>query len=525
MSMPQTLGYASIAGMPAVTGLYTLLLPLWGFAAFGSSRYLVVAADSATAAILAGGVSGMASTGSARYVALAGLVALLTAVLLLVASVLKLGFLSDFLSQTVLTGFLTGVGVQVGIAVIGKMLGLNVVSHRTMGQLFEVLSHLTQIHLPSLALSALVVACIFILSSYAPRVPAPLLAVIGSIAASAALDFHGHGFSVIGPVASGLPRLSMPDVAWKDVEELLPVAASCFIMILTQSAATARIYALHHRQRIDENDDLVGLAAASGLAAFSGTFVVNGSPTQTAVAETSGSTSQATQIFTAIVVALVLLFFSGPLQYLPQCVLGSIVFIVAIRLTDFRGLHRIRHESPAEFVLAAMTAVVVVLVGVEQGIVLAMVVSLLRIVAHSYQPHTAVLVQGEGGIWRLTPPVPGATSEPGLVIYRFSAPLFYANAGRFADEIRSLVGKDHSLIRWAVIDAGAITRVDYSAARVIQELQAELEKRKIALVFAHVEAELRADLDRHHLTEAIGRDRIFDKLHEAVARYHETRVQ
>ena len=186
MSMPQSLGYASIAGMPAVTGLYTLMLPLLGFAAFSSSRYLVVGADSATAAILAGGISGMASQGSARYVALAGLTALLTAILLLLARSLKLGFLADFLSQTVLTGFLTGVGLQVGIAVLGKMLGVKVISNRTPSQLGEVLANLPGIHLPSLLLSVLTIAGVLMLSRYAPRVPGPLIAVIGTVGASAA---------------------------------------------------------------------------------------------------------------------------------------------------------------------------------------------------------------------------------------------------------------------------------------------------------------------------------------------------
>ena len=526
MSIPQSLGYASIAGMPAVTGLYTLLLPFLGFAALGSSRYLVVSADSATAAILAGGISGMAPEGSTRYVALAGLTALLTGMALLLARCLKLGFLADFLSQPVLTGFLTGVGLQVGIAVLGEMLGVRVVSHRTISQLAEVLANLPRIQLSSLVLSTLTIAGVFILARYAPRVPGPLIAVIGSVTASAAWNFAGRGIAVIGPVASGLPHLTIPDVAWKDIEALIPVATSCFVMIVTQSAATARIYALRHQERQDENADLVGLAAANGLAAFSGTFVVNGSPTQTAIAETAGARSQAAQVFALAVVAVVLLFLSQPLQYLPQCVLGSIVFIVATRLTDFRGLQRIRRESTGEFALAATAAIVVVLVGVEQGIVLAMVMSLLRIVRHSYQPHTAVLVKSEGEVWRLTPAVPGALSEPGLVIYRFGAPLFYANVGRFADEVRSLVGTEHpSLVRWVVVDAGAITNVDYSAARVIQVLQTELASQNVELVFSHVQPEMRADLDRHHLTEAIGRSRIFDKLHQALACYHELERQ
>lgn len=519
MSIPQTLGYASIAGMPAVTGFYTLFLPLLAFATFGSSRYLVVAADSATAAILAGGLSNMAPLASARYVALAGMVAMLTAGFLLVARLLRLGFLADFLSRTVLVGFLTGVGFQVGIAVLGQMLGLEMHTHKTVGQLAEIANGLPLVHLPSLGLSALVVVGVLALDHLQPRVPGKLIAVAAAIAASATWNFAAHGIAVIGPVAGGLPHLGLPAVSWKDIEPLIPVAASCFVMIVAQSAATARIYAISHHQRPDENADLAGLAAANFAASLTGTFVVNGSPTQTALAERSGGESQVTHAVTAAVVALVLLFLTGPFQYLPRCVLGAIVFIVAIRLTDLRGLRAIRQESPGEYALAVFTAAVVVLVGVEQGIILAMVLSLLRVVRHSYRPHTAVLVQGPGGLWRLTPAVPGARTEPGLVVYRFGATLFYANAGMFADEIRGLAGPAPSPLCWLVVDAGAIINVDYTAARVVRELQQDLASRSVELVFAHVQSDLKPDLDRHHLTEAIGANRIFDSLHEAIAAY------
>jgi len=519
-NIPQVLGYTKIAGTPVVTGLYTLLLPLVAFATFGSSRYLVVAADSATAAILAGGVARIAPLGSARYVALAALVALLTALLLLIARVLKLGFLADFLSQTVLLGFLMGVGFQVGIAVLGEMLGLEVHSHRTVAQLGELLRGLPHANLPTLLLSLTVVAGILGLHRLAPRVPGPLIAVVAAIAASAVWDFAGHGIGVIGPVARGLPHLGLPDVTWRDVEPLIPVATSCFVMILTQSAATARVYALRHDQDVDEEADIVGLSAANAAAALSGTFVVNGSPTQTAMAETSGAKSQIAQLAMAGVVAIVLLFLTKPFQYLPRCVLGAIVFLIAARLIDFRGLARIGRESPGEYWLALLTAAAVVLVGVEQGTLLAMLVSLLRIVRHSYHPHTAVLVEGERGTWRLTPVAAGAVTEPGLVVYRFGAVLFYANARFFSDEIRHLAGPAPLKVRWIVVDAGAITHVDYTAARVMQELQEELARRGVTLLLAHVQSDLKPDLDRHGLTKVIGPEHIFDSLHEALAAFH-----
>jgi sulfate permease, SulP family len=519
MNIPQALGYTKIAGMPVVAGFYTLLLPLLAFAVFGSSRYLVVAADSATASILAGKLATMAPIASARYVALASTVALLTAGFLLLGRVLKLGFLADFLSQTVLTGFLAGVGFQVGIAVLGGMVGLEVHSNRTVGQLLDIFRSLPRIHRPTVAISAVVVTGVFALRRFAPKVPGSLLAVAGAIAASATWDFAGHGIAIIGPVVGGLPHLGLPDVHWKEVVPLLGVSVSCFVMILAQSAATARFYAGRHHQCLEESADLVGLSAANAAAALSGTFVVDGSPTQTAMVESSGGQSQLAQVATAVAVTFVLLFLTKPLQYLPRCVLGAIVFFIAVRLIDMRGLRDIRRESPGEYALAVFTAAVVVLVGVEQGILLAMLLSLLRIVRHSYRPHTGVLVVSQHDAWQLVPAVPGTVTEPGLVIYSFGAALFYANASLFTKEIRGLLRPAFSPVRWLIVDAEAITNVDYTAARIVQQLYKELVQRGIVLGLARVSPSLKADLDRHLLTDVIGPAQLFDRLHDAAAAF------
>jgi sulfate permease, SulP family len=517
MNIPQSLGYTKIAGTPVITGLYTLLLPLIAFAVFGSSRYLVVAADSATAAILAGSLAGMAPLASERYVALAGTVALLTGVFLLLARLLKLGFLSDFLSQTVLVGFLTGVGFQVGIAVLGEMLDVEVRSRRTPVQFLEVLHLLPKVSGLTLGISSAVVVAIFLFSRFAPKLPGPLFVVVAAMAASAYLHWGDQGVKLIGPVPGGLPRLGLPAVTWKDLEVLVPVALSCFVMIVAQSAATSRAFATRHHQADDENADLVGLAVANTAAGFSGTFVVNGSPTQTGMVETSGGTNQMAHLATAAVVSLVLLFLTRPLQFLPQCVLGAVVFTIAVRLINLRALVAIRRESPGEFLLAVMTALFVVFVGVEQGIVLAMMFSLFRVVRHSYHPHTAVLEANPNGIWLLKPVVPGATTEPGIVVYRFGAPLFYANANHFAQQVRMLAGSAASSVHWLVIDAGAITNVDFTAARVVCEAVKDLHSQGTGMIFAHVQSDLQPDLDRHHLTKALGPGRIFDTLHEALA--------
>jgi MFS superfamily sulfate permease-like transporter len=453
----------------------------------------------------------------------------MTAGFLLLARLLRLGFIADFLSRTVLVGFLAGVGLQVGISVLSQMLGVPVDSRRPVVDLWEVLRGLPHAHLPTVAVSALVLGFVLVLRRFVPKLPAALVAVVASIAASAALDFAGRGIATIGPVVGGLPHLALMDIlslrttlGWKELDVLVTVSASCAVMILTQSAATARIYAAKHFQEVNENIDLFGLSAANAAAALSGGFVVNGSPTQTAMMEDAGGQSQLAQISTAAVVALVLLFLTGPLQYLPTCVLGVLVFLVALHLVDLKALGDIRAESPQEYALALMTAAVVLLVGVEQGIVLAMVVSLLRVVQHSYHPHSGVLIADANGAWKLEPVAPHVVTEPGLILYRFGAALFYANAGRFFEEVSSLVQPMPTTVCWVVVDAEAMTHLDYSAARVVLALKKNLTEAGVELGFARVPWDLRADFDRHHITEAIGPARIYSRLHDAIAAFEQS---
>ncbi len=515
MNIPQVLGYTRIAGTPVVTGLYTVLLPLIAFAVFGSSRHLVVAADSATAAIFSGALSHMAPPGSDRYMALVGMLTLETAGVLLLARIFKAGFLADFLSRTVLVGFLTGVGIQVGVAMLGDMLGVAVASRHTAVQLWEVALAAPSADGRVVGVSIFAAGSILLARRFAPRFPAPLVLVVGAIAASAWLDLAARGFAVIGQVPGGLPWLKWPNVSWSDTLALTPVAASCFVMIIAQSAATARIYAVKHKERVDENADILGLSAANAAAALSGAFVVNGSPTQTAMAERAGARSQVAQLVFAAVVAVVLLFLTGPLQYLPRCVLASIVFTIAVGMVDVQGLSAIRRESRGEFLLALFTAVAVPAIGVEQGILLAIAASLVRHVRHSYRPHAMVLVPGAQERWE--PAAPGLTTDPGLIVYRFGADLFYANADRFADEVRGLVAGAPEPVRWFIIDCAAIFDVDYTAARTVRDLIDELKSAQVGLVLARVNAFLRSDLIRHGVAAAVGEDRIFDTLHEAIA--------
>ncbi len=517
MNIPQVLGYTRIAGTPIVTGLYTVLLPLVGFALFGSSRHLVVAADSATAAIFSSAVSRMAPIASEKYMALVGVLTLLTAGLLLLARIFKLGFLADFLARTALVGFLTGVGIQVGVAMLGSMLGVDVQSHSTLGQIWEVGAALSKLSPLTLGLSVFVVAVILLGKWLVPKLPVPLVVVVGMIAASAWLDLAGMGVAVVGPVPGGLPALRWPDVTWRETLDLLPVAGSCFVMIIAQSAATSRVYGIKHHERVDENADILGIAAANAGAALTGAFVVNASPTQTAMADDAGARSQFAQLVFAAIVAIVLIALTGFLQYLPRCVLAGIVFTIAVGMIDVKGLKDILSESAGEFRLALLTAAAVPCIGVEEGILLAIALSLVRHVRHSYRPHTMVLTPDPEGGWISNPAEPGAQTRPGLILYRFGADLFYANADRFADEARALVDHAPDPVEWFVVDAGAITDIDYSAARTLRDLFSELTAKNISVAFGRAEPSLRSDLERHGVAAILGEGRIYPSLHGALA--------
>ena len=517
VNIPQVLGYTRIAGTPVITGLYTLLLPLVAFATLGSSRHLVVAADSATAAIFSSGLHDMAPFESAHYMALVGSVALLTAGFLLLARLFRLGFLADFLSRTVLVGFLSGVGVQIAVAMLGDMLRVPVASHRAGEQLLEVITELPHVHIPTVAISSAAVAAILLFKRVRPRFPAPLVAVVGGIGASAVWGFADHGIAVVGAMPGGLPGLSLPLPTWRETVTLAPLAISCGVIIIAQSAATARAFALRHRELLDENADILGLAAANLGAAATGAFVVNGSPTQTATADAAGATSQIAQLALAALVVVVLLFLTGPLALLPRAILAAVVFTIGLGLVDIAALADIRRESPGEFVLALVTAGTVALIGVEQGVLLAMALSLLRHVRHSYRPHTAVLTSGPDGHWVASPARPGTQTAPALIVYRFDADLFYANDRRFADEIEALVDGAEVPVRWFVIDAAAVTDVDYSAAQTVRDLCATLHARGVNVLFARVRPALRSDMARHGIIRKLGESAIFDTLHEALA--------
>jgi high affinity sulfate transporter 1 len=519
LGIPEVLGYAKIAGMPLVTGLYTMLLPMAVFAVLGSSRHLVVAADSATAAILAAALTGMAVAGSERYVRLAGLAALLAGVMLLVARLARLGFLANFLSRTVLVGFLTGVGIQVAAGQLPDMLGVTAAGKQTLPRLLNTARALPHAHPADVAISVGVIVIVVAARRITRRMPGPLIAVIIAIIVSRAVGLASHGVAVVGNVPRGLPSLGLPALGWHDAAALLGAAASMFVVILAQSAATSRAYAVKYEEPFSEDTDLVGLAAANTVAAFSGTFVVNGSPTKTQIVDSAGGRSQLAPLSASAVVLVVLVLLTRPLAYLPDAALAAVVFLIAVELIDVKGLRHILACRKHEFAVALLTTVAVVALGVEYGIVLAIVASIVDHLRHSYSPFNSVLVKSPAGHWHAVPVGPGARTEEGLVVYRFGTSLYYANAAKLMEDVAALVG-DGGPLRWLVIDCAAIGDVDYTASAVLTKVIEHVHRRHVRLVLSSVIGPVRQQLDRYGISKALGSDAYYDTPGEALEAFH-----
>ena len=519
LGIPEVLGYAKIAGMPLVTGLYTLLLPMAVFAVLGSSRHLVVAADSATAAILAAALTGLAVAGSERYVRLAGLAALLAGVMLLVARLARLGFLANFLSRTVLVGFLTGIGIQVAAGQLPDMLGVTAAGQQTLPKLLRTARALPHAHPADVAISIGVIVIVIAARLITRRIPGPLIAVIVAIIVSWAVDLASRGVAVVGNVPRGLPSLGPPALGWHDAAALLGAAASMFVVILAQSAATSRAYAGKYEEEFSEATDLVGLGAANIAAAFSGTFVVNGSPTKAQMVDNAGSRSQLAQLSAAAVVLVVLVLLTGPLAYLPDAALAAVVFLIAVELIDVKGMRRILAIRKHEFGVALLTTAAVVALGVEYGIVLAVVASIVDHLQHSYSPLNSVLVKSPTGHWHAAPVGPGARTEAGLVVYRFGTSLYYANASKLLEDVTALAGHGGPL-RWLILDCAAIGDVDYTASNVLTKMVEHLHQRQVRLVMSSVLDPVRQQLDRYGISTALGADAYYDTPGQALEAFH-----
>ena len=521
LAIPEVMGYTRISGTPVITGLFTILLPMALYAIFGSSRHLVVGADSATAAVLAAGLVGIAAVGSPEYVAYAGVLALMAAGMLIVARLVRLGFLADFLSRTVLTGFLAGVGIEVAIKQIPDMLGIQGQGGGVIQSAATDILQMSRTNIYSVLISVAIFVVIFGARRISRKIPVALATVVVVIIVSYTLDLASRGVSVLGTIPSGLPNLGIPNapMSWSIFQQLLPTAVSMFVIILTQSAATSEAYAERYNETFDENLDLIGLGIANIGAALSGTFVVNGSPTKTEMVDSAGGRTQLAQLTTVFIVLLVILFLTGPLSYMPIAVLATIVFVIAVELIDVKKMRQIFLQRPSEFWIALLTAGTVVFVGVEEGIILAIVLSLLDHTRRGYRPSNTVLSVDSDGVRQSTPVSSRGQLLSGLIVYRFNHSMYYANCDQFRTEVRELITGAQPPLSWFCLDLGAVDDVDFSAAEALRETYQLLKQRGIHFTLVEVQANVHAELDRYGITGLIGNQYIFRRIHDLEPAY------
>ena len=522
IAIPEVMGYTTISQTPIVTGLYTVIFPAALFALLGASKLLVVGADSATAAILAAGllvtIPGLTPQ-SPNWVAMCALTAIVCGVLLILARLLRLGFLGDFLSASVLIGFLSGVGISVLSGQIPEMLGVAKGTGNWFEQQWAWLTELPRISWTTAAFAAATVVIILAFKRFAPKVPGAIVAVIGLIIISAVTDAARHGVAVVGSVTGGFPPLGLPQgITAGDALNVAGVAFSCFILIISQSAATARSFAMKHGDRVDINRDLIGLSAANIAAGLSGTFVVNGSPTKTQILDAQKGRTQVANLTLATLVLLVTLFFTAALADMPKAVLAGIVFLVGWDLIDVTGLRRIYLRRRSEFAIAAATGIAVFAWGVIQGVVLAVIASILDIIRRQYDPKDFVITTTHGAP-SYQSAAPGHQSEPGLIVFRYDAELFYANANRFVDDLEALVDNAPDPVRWVILDAASIDDIDYSAGISLAGLCDYLDAKAVTLVLTRADTSLLHVLDVYGLKHRFPDSRIFPTLSEAIAAF------
>src|SRR6516165_9208416 len=399
------------------------------------------------------------------------------------------------------------------------MLGLPGNGHGTLGKIWSDFRQISQTN-PYAAVIALCVLAVTVgEKKVSKKIPGSLIAVVGAIAFSRALDLGKH-VHVLGTVPSGLPHIGLPQVTWQWdlMAKLAPTAFSMFVVILAQSAATSRAYAARYNERFSENTDLVGLGLANIGAGLSGTFVVNGSPTKTQMVDSAGGRTQLSLLVTTAVVLMVLLFLTAPLAYLPEAVLSAVVFLIGIDLIDLGAMRDVFIERRAEFWVALSTVVTVVFLGVEQGILLAIALSLVDHTRHGYAPKNVVLVPSEGGSWRTYPWTAKAQALPGLVIYRFTHSIYYANSPKLVSEITDIVDTADPPLRWLCLDASAVDDIDFTAAGHIRSLFSTLNASGVRMVIAQVLEDVKVT-SRYQMERLFGREVFYASLDDVVSDY------
>ncbi len=514
--VPQGIAYAALAGLPPVTGLYATLIPLLVYALVGPSRIFVVAPDSALTLVVAAAIVPLADGDPGRRVVLAGMLALLVGAYALLAGLGRLGFLADLVSKPVRLGYLAGIAATVMVGQLPRLLGFNVSSRELIGEVRGLITGIGGTRPLALGLGLATLATILLLHRLVPRAPALLIAVVGVTVAVAAFGL-ADDVATVGRVASGLPGLAWPAVSGAEFVRLAGAAVGIVLIAVADTVVLSRSYAARLDEPVDTNRELIALGLANAAAGLFHGFPVSGSATRTPVAEAAGARSQATGVVAASLLALVLAFATGLLRDLPLSALAAVLIVAVSRLVNVKELRRLSRMNPADFALMLACLVGVAAAGVLNGIAIAVGLSIAAFFWRAWHPHEATLgrVAGLKGYHDLERH-PEARQVPGLVLLRFDAPLFFANAGIFRQQALRAAAAAQPPARRLVVAAEPITDVDSTAADMLVELDRELLQLGVQLAFAELKDPVRDKLRRYGLLDVIGRERFYPTLGVAV---------
>ncbi len=515
--VPQCLAYAGLAGVPPASGLWVAVIAMLVYALLGTSRLLSVGPESATAIMVAAAVSPLAAGDPARYTALAAGLALLVGLVCLGAFVLRLGFLADLLSQPILIGYMAGVAVIMVVSQLGTLAGVSLSAAGTVGRIAELAGRLDEVQPVPLAMGAAVVAFLLGLRRVAPLAPGSLLAVVGAAAVVAVFGLEAHGVELVGAVPGGLPVPALPALGVPDVTALLGSAAAITFVGYTDVALTGRAFSARNGETIDPNREFLALGAANVAAGLIGGFALSASGSRTAIVDAMHARSQLAGVVAAIAVIVVVLAAPGLIALIPKAALGGIVVYAALRLIDVRGLRRLWQFRSTELGLAVAALVGVLLFDVLAGILVAIALSVTDLFVRVARPPASVLgrVPGLAGLHNIED-YPDAEQVPGLLVFRYDAPLCFANAQDFRTRALAAVDAQTVPVEWFLLNAEAIVELDMTAADAVRQLTEDLADRGVTFAMARVKQDLRAQLARGGLLGIIDEDRMYPTLPVAV---------
>ncbi len=521
--VPQGMAYAELAGLPAITGLYTSILCLTGYAIFGPSRILVLGPDSSLGPMIAATVLPLlgANGDPQRAIALASMLALLVGAITVLGGIFKLGFVADLLSKPTMIGYMNGLAVTILVGQLPKLFGFSIDADGFIAEAKGFVRGVAdgETVLAALAVGLFSLATIVVLKRFLPRVPGVLAAVVLSIVAASVFQLEQHGVQLVGTLPQGFPPLTVPGIELSDISLLIGGAVGIAVVTLADTIATASAFAERTGQEFDGNQEMIGIGAANIGAGFFQGFPVSTSGSRTAVAEQSGAKTQVTGLVGAMTIVLMLVLVPGLLRNLPQPTLAAVVIAASLTLADIPGTMRLWQQRRAEFGVSIAASLGVVLVGVLPGIAIAVALSIADVFRRAWWPYQAVLgrVDGLPGYHdRLS--YPEAELLPGLVMYRFDAPLFFANARTFRDQIRALASAEPRPT-WIVVAAEPITDIDTTAADMLEQLDQAINEQGVSLVFAELKDPVRRKIERYELTRTIDPEHFFPTIDAAVAAF------